>query len=135
MLNFKNFKNVSYVKLICKCLCNKAPSVLCNLIKRHDDTGRTTRSTEVGNCRTGFCRTPRGQRAFSVKGSRLWNMLPNEFKVIHDIKSFTLKVKRWLKINQTCTHITFFIWFPTSYLLGLEEFIKLGACICFVLCL
>ncbi len=102
------------MKLIFKCLRNKAPSVLCNLVKRHDDTGRTTRSTEVGNCRIGFCRTSQGERAFSVKGSQLWNMLPNEFKVTHDIKSFTLKVKRWLKLNQTCTHIYFFIWFCTS---------------------
>ncbi len=39
MLNFTNLKNVSYVKLICKCLRNKAPSILCNLVKRHDDTG------------------------------------------------------------------------------------------------
>ncbi len=39
------------------------------------------------------------------KGSQLWNMLPNEFKVICDTKSFTLMVKPWLKINQTCTHI------------------------------
>ncbi len=105
MLNLTNVKNVSYVKLIFKCLRNKAPSVLCNLVKRHDAIGQITRSTEVGNCRSGFCRTSQGQRAFSVKGSQLWNMLPNEFKVIHDIKSFTLMVKRWLKVNQTCMHI------------------------------
>ncbi len=78
MLNFTHFKNVnvkSYVKLIFKCLRNKAPSVLCNLVKRHDAIGRSTRSTEVGICRIGFCRSSQGQRAFSVKGSQIWNML------------------------------------------------------------
>ncbi len=41
------------------------------------------------------------------KSMELLYMLPNEFKLIHDIKSFTLMVKRWFKINQTCSHIKF----------------------------
>ncbi len=106
MLNFTNSKNVSCMKLILKCLRNKAPSVLCNLVKRlYDAMGRSTRSTQVGICRIGFCTTSQGQRAFSVRGSQLWNTLPNEFKVIHDKKSFTLTVKCWLKLNQPCPHI------------------------------
>ncbi len=47
------------------------------------------------------------------------------------IKCFTLKVKRWLKLNQTCKHIDIFIWSCISSL-RLEESIKLGACVCFV---
>lgn len=105
MLSFTNFKNLSYIKLIFKCLHNKAPLVLCKLIKRQDDTSRITRSSAGGNCRINFRRTTQGQRAFSVEGSKLWNLLPNEFKAILELKSFTLKVKRWFKINQNCTHI------------------------------
>lgn len=84
------------------------------MVMRQDDSGRTTRSTAGGNCNIGFRKTSQGQRAFSVKGSQLWDMLPNEFKAIHGLKSLTLLVKRWFKI-----HFLVFDWKIKSMVLSL----------------
>ena len=65
--------------MVFKCLNGLAPPYLCQKFK--------TRS-EVHNCNTRnrdrlhipLCRTAAGQRAFTFRGQRLWNSLPDEFQ-------------------------------------------------------
>ena len=65
--------------MVFKCLNGLAPPYLCQKFK--------TRS-EVHNCNTRnrdrlhipLCRTAAGQRAFTFRGQKLWNSLPDEFK-------------------------------------------------------
>ena len=60
-----------------------------------------TRS-EVHNCNTRnrdrlhipLCRTAAGQRAFTFRGQRLWNNLPDEFKSITNLDVFKVKIKQ-----------------------------------------
>ena len=65
--------------MVFKCLNGIVPPYLCEKLK--------TRS-EVHNCNTrnrdrlhiSFCRTAAGQRAFTFRGQKLWNSLPDEFQ-------------------------------------------------------
>ena len=74
-------------------LRNVAPPYLCQKFK--------TRS-EVHNCNTRnrdplhipLCRTAAGQRAFTFRGQRLWNSLPDEFQSITNLDVFKVKIKQ-----------------------------------------
>ena len=76
-----------------KCLNGLAPPYLCQKFK--------TRS-EVHNCNTRnrdrlhipLCRTAAGQRAFTFRGQRLWNSLPDEFQSITNLDLFKVKIKQ-----------------------------------------
>ena len=60
-----------------------------------------TRS-KVHNCNTRnrdclhipLCRTAAGQRAFTFRGQRLWNSLPDEFQSITNLDVFKVKIKQ-----------------------------------------
>ena len=73
--------------MVFKCLNGLAPPYLCQKFK--------TRS-EVHNCNTRnrdrlhipLCRTAAGQRAFTVRGQKLWNSLPDEFQSITNLDVF-----------------------------------------------
>ena len=60
-----------------------------------------TRS-EVHNCNTvnrdrlhiPLCRTAAGQRAFTFRGQKLWNSLPDEFQSITNLDAFRVKIKQ-----------------------------------------
>ena len=75
-----------------KCLNELAPPYLCQKFK--------TRS-EVLNCNTRnrdrlhipLCMTAAGQRAFSFRGQKLWNSLPDEFPSNLDV--FKVKIKQY----------------------------------------
>ena len=41
-----------------------------------------------------LCRTAAGQRAFTFRGQRLWNNLPDEFKSITNLDVFKVKSKK-----------------------------------------
>ena len=70
-----------------------APPYLCQKFK--------TRS-EVHNCNTRnkdhlhipLCRTAAGRRAFTFRGQRLWNSLPDEFQSITNLDVFKVKIKQ-----------------------------------------
>ena len=65
--------------MVFKCLNGIAPPYLCEKLKTR---------TEVHNCNTRnrdrlhipLCRTAAGQRAFTFRGQKLWNSLPDEFQ-------------------------------------------------------
>ncbi|CAH3015487.1 unnamed protein product, partial [Porites evermanni] len=73
--------------MVFKCLNGLAPPYLCQKFK--------TRSA-VHNCNTRnrdrlhipLCRTAAGQRAFTFRGQRLWNSLPDEFQSITNLDVF-----------------------------------------------
>ena len=77
--------------MVLKCLNGLAPPYLC----------QKTRS-EVHNCNTRnrdrlhipLCRTASGQRAFTFRGQRLWNGLPDEFQSITNLDVFKVKIKQ-----------------------------------------
>ena len=77
--------------MVFKCLNGLAPPYLCQKFK--------TRS-EVDNCNTRnrdrlhipLCRTAAGQRAFTFRGQRLWNSLPDEFQSITNLDVFIKQV-------------------------------------------
>ena len=79
--------------MVFKCLNGLAPPYLCQKFK--------TRS-EVHNCNTRnrdrlhipLCRTAAGQRAFTFRGQRLWNSLPDEFQSITNLDVFKVKIKQ-----------------------------------------
>ena len=79
--------------MVFKCLNGIAPPYLCEKLK--------TRS-EVHNCNTRnrdrlhipLCRTAAGQRAFTFRGQKLWNSLPDEFKSITNLDVFKAKIKQ-----------------------------------------
>ena len=41
-----------------------------------------------------LCRTAAGQRAFTFRGQRLWNSLPDEFQSITNLDVFKVKIKQ-----------------------------------------
>ncbi len=81
-----------------------APESLSRHIQRQDRS-RVTRSMVNGDFKTPHRRSTFGRSAFSIKGCQLWITLPTEAKLIPDKKSFTTKVKCWLKAKQSRTHL------------------------------
>ena len=79
--------------MVFKCLNGLAPPYLCQKFK--------TRS-EVHNCNTRnrdrlhipLCRTAAGQRAFTFRGQRVWNSLPDEYQSITNLDVFKVKIKQ-----------------------------------------
>ena len=41
-----------------------------------------------------LCRTAAGQRAFTFRGQRLWNSLPDEFQSITNLDVFKVEIKQ-----------------------------------------
>ena len=58
--------------------------------------------SEVHNCNTRnrdrihipLCRTAAGLRAFTFRGQKLWNSLPDEFQSITNLDVFKVKIKQ-----------------------------------------
>ena len=79
--------------LVFKCLNGLAPPYLCQKFKTR---------LEVHNCNTRnrdclhipLCRTAAGQRAFTFRGQKLWNSLPDEFQSITNLDVFKVKIKQ-----------------------------------------
>ena len=79
--------------MLFKCLNGLAPPYLCQKIK--------TRS-EVLNCNTRnrdhlhipLCRMAVGLHAFTFRGQKLWNSLPDEFQSITNLDVFEAKIKQ-----------------------------------------
>ncbi len=89
ILSFANFTSLHLVKLVFKCLNNAAPKSLCKIITRQQSgTKSTTQSALKGNCSIPFCRTYFAQTAFSIKGAKLWNSLPDHLKCIPTLAIF-----------------------------------------------
>ena len=103
LLSFESFMQFSFLKLVFKCINNLAPEPLSKFIQRQNSS-RVTRSKVNGNCSIQKCKSTFGQSAFSFRGSKLWNSLPTEIKLTTDLKTFSTKVKCWLKAKQNCNH-------------------------------
>ena len=103
ILSFANFISLHFVKLVFKCLNNTAPVPLCKTIKQQSSRS-TTRAASKGNCSIPFRRTSFAQTAFSVKGAKLWNSLPDNLKSIPTLATFKKNTKLWLFQEQHCNH-------------------------------
>lgn len=104
LLCFESFTKLYSLKLVFKCMNNLAPEPLSTFVQRQT-SNRVTRSTFSNNCTIPHRRTSFGQSAFSFKNGKLWNSLPTELKCITELKLFTSRLKAWLKMNQSCTHL------------------------------
>ena len=82
MLSFNSYIALSNINLIHKCLHDRAPQVLCDLVQLMQDVGRSTRSAAAGNCRVPHRKTSFGQSSFLIKGVNIRNSLPNKLKAI-----------------------------------------------------
>ncbi len=85
-LSFDNFLNLSFLKLIFKCVNGLAPKLVSQLIWKYSSKGATTRSAISGDCKPAKRKTAFGKSAFSVKGPQIWNTLPSEIKTLTDYK-------------------------------------------------
>ena len=79
--------------MVFKCLNGLAPPYLCQKFKTR---------LEVHNCNIRnrdrlhipLCRMAAGQHAFTLRGQRLWNSLPDEFQSITNLDVFKVKIKQ-----------------------------------------
>ena len=49
-----------------------------------------------------ICATKYGTETPSYLGSKLWNLVPNEYKTIQSLKDFKEKTKTWVPKNCSC---------------------------------
>ena len=105
MLSFANFIDFHYVKLMFKCLNGLAPLPFCKYIMTLQSCNRSTRAASSGNCKVPFCKTSFAQTAFSVKGAKSWNALPDHLKFAANFTTFKRATKSCLIQRQTCTHV------------------------------
>ncbi len=74
-----------------KCINGQAPSYLCDNFKQRDQVhDRNTRNNEDLDIRK--FRTCTGQRTFKYKGTKLWNELDKETKLITNLIKYLIKL-------------------------------------------
>ena len=79
--------------MVFKCLNGLAPPYLCQKFKTRSEVhNRNTRNRD--RLHIPLCRTAAGQRAFTFRGQRLWNSLPDEFQSITNLDVFKVKIKQ-----------------------------------------
>ena len=84
--------------LVYKCLHDKAPDYLKNLLMVIGDSERSMRSNSQ-YMRLLIPKTTKktfAARSFSVKGAELWNNLPNSVKISSSVNDFKAKLKMFL---------------------------------------
>ena len=75
------------------CLNGLAPPYLCQKFKTRSEVhNRNTRNRH--RLHIPLCRMAAGQRAFTFRGQRLWNSLPDEFHSITNLDVFKVKIKQ-----------------------------------------
>ena len=78
--------------LMFKCINGQAPSYLCDKFKQRNQIhNRNTRGNEELDIPK--FRTSTGQRTFKYRGTKLWNELNKETKLINNLASFKIKLK------------------------------------------
>ncbi|CAH3160779.1 unnamed protein product, partial [Porites lobata] len=70
--------------MVFKCLNGLAPPYLCQKFK----------PDRKDRLHIPLCRTAAGQRAFTFRGQRLWNSLPDEFQSITNLDVFKVEIKQ-----------------------------------------
>ena len=70
-----------------------APPYLCQKLKTRSEVhNRNTRNRDRQHI--PLCRTAAGQRAFTLRGQKLWNSLPDELQSITSLDAFKAKMKQ-----------------------------------------
>ena len=83
----------SYHDLVFKYLNGLAPPYLCQKFETRSEVhNRNTRNRD--RLHIPLCRTAAGQRAFTFRGQRLWNSLPDELQSITNLDVFKVKIKQ-----------------------------------------
>ena len=81
------------VTMVFKCLSGLAPPYLCQKFKPDRKcTNCNTRNKD--RLHIPLCRTATGQRAFTFRGQKLWNSLPDDFQSITNLDVFKVKIKQ-----------------------------------------
>jgi hypothetical protein len=105
-LSFENLIIHTNLCLMYKILYDNAAPPLKEFISLGSETTtRATRSTVRGECRIPKRRTAFGNSAFSGVAARQWNMLPTELFKSTSSYTFTRQAKKWLLLNQFCSHM------------------------------
>ena len=79
--------------MVFKYLNGFAPPYLCQKFKTRSEVhNRNTRNRD--RLHIPLCRTATGQRAFTFRGQRLWNSLPDECQSITNLDVFKVKIKQ-----------------------------------------
>ncbi len=100
MLSFDNFIKLANLRLLYKCLYKHTPLVLSDFVVPLRALGL---EQSMGIVKYSYV-SLFGQTASSVNEINIWNSLPSEFKLDQDFDHFKLKLKRFLKRNQSCSH-------------------------------
>ena len=77
--------------MVFKCLNGLAPPYLCQKFKTRSEVHNTRNRDRL---HIPLCRTAAGQRAFTFRGQKLWNSLPDEFQSITNLDVFKVKIKQ-----------------------------------------
>lgn len=105
MLNFKNIIVYANVRLVFKILNNIAPPPLKTFVQLcSEQMTRSSRSTSCNDCRLPKRGSAFAQTAFSFKGIKEWNKLPQSLKLTLDLKDFSRNTRKVLLENQLCQH-------------------------------
>lgn len=105
ILNLENFKTFKLACSIYKILHGLSPPSLKDFIKFKSSTGaRVTRASVRGDCVVPHRDTAFSKNVLSVKGTKIWNNIPKDIRACATFMLFKIKLKCWLKRNQTCDH-------------------------------
>ena len=75
--------------IIHKCLTGNAPNALSTLL----NYSSSTRTLKLNHKRS---KSTYGDRAFSVSGPKIWNLLPSDIRVVKDVEKFKGLLKTFL---------------------------------------
>ncbi len=100
LLSFENCINLSLIKMVCKCVNNLAPEMICPLISKQSSKGITTRGATNQNCTVPKRKTKFTQSTSSVQGTLLWNSL----KMQTELNICQRNLKKWFKLKPVCEH-------------------------------
>ena len=88
--------------MVFKCVNNLVPEYLANMfVPRSRIHSRVTRSCNL--LHIPRCRLSSGQRAFTYRGCKLWNNLPNDLKAAENVNAFRLRLPNAL-LSGNVTH-------------------------------
>ena len=86
------------VTMVQKCRANQAPPYLCNLF--HDRFSVSGRSiTNMSQLNPPKCRLSTGQQSFAFRGTKEYNLLPENIRNLNNISSFK-RLKRKVFLNR-----------------------------------
>uniref|UniRef100_A0A3P9IXE9 Reverse transcriptase domain-containing protein n=1 Tax=Oryzias latipes TaxID=8090 RepID=A0A3P9IXE9_ORYLA len=104
IMDFESYKMCMDACLIFKVLNGLAPPPLLDFLSKKINVGIGTRALTRGDCNVQRRRTKFSQTVVSIRGTQLWNTLPQHIRNWENYPTFQTALKQWLKTNQSCRH-------------------------------